>query len=153
MTFAIFDKAVRGPDLHVRTRISSVLRLTIAPAQFEQVDVWGESPAEQRRRRGRQLAGARLLGRVGSAGSGALLRVSDPAMRTRDLAAASARGRLADVTRRATHGVAIVLGDPTVQLGGAVGFDDTPDYASRRRLSDQTHQPCIFERRRLHHAA
>jgi hypothetical protein len=64
---------------------------------------------------------------LGSAGSGAPLRVSDPAIRTRDAAQASAKGRLADLARRTTFGVALVLGNAEVALGDAVTFLQAPD--------------------------
>lgn len=126
LTFAAFGKTV--PD-HTFTYAQDVLALEVAsmPQPFEGVHVWGESPASSE---GTEAASwlVRDFGDfMGAAGSGTALRISDPAIRTKDAADASAEGRLAALARRATFGIAVVLGGAEVALGDAVTFLQAPD--------------------------
>ncbi len=126
LTFAAFNKMT--PD-HVFTYAQDILRLEIAatPPPVERVEVWGESPASAEGVEAASWLTRDFSDALGAAGNGATLRLSDPAIRTRDAAQASAAGRLAILTRRATFGVAIVLGTAEVALGDAVTFLQTPD--------------------------
>jgi phage protein D len=140
LTFAGFD---RGSADHTFGYARDVLSLSVttAPPRFEAVEVWGESPASSEGAEAASWLVRDFSGSVGTAGSGPLLRVSDPAVRTGDAAATSAQGRLAALTRRATFGTAVVLGAPDVQLGDAVTFEDVPDA----RLEG------VFQVRRVRH--
>jgi phage protein D len=126
LTFAAFNKLT--PD-HVFIYAQDVLRLEVAtaPQPVQRVEVWGESPASVEGVEAASWLTRDFSDALGAAGSGTTLRLSDPAIRTRDAAQASAAGRLAVVTRRSTFGVAIVLGAAEVALGDAVTFLRTPD--------------------------
>ena len=126
LTFAAFDKVSAD---HEFTYARDVLSLQVSslPPMYEAVEVWGESPASAEGLEAASWLVRDFSGSVGSAGSGATLRLSDPAVRTRDAAGASARGRLAALARRSTFGVAVLLGYPDVVLGDAVSFADVPD--------------------------
>ncbi len=126
LTFAAFSKA--APD-RTFTYGQDVLSLdvTTVPQIFQGVEVWGESPASSEGMEAASWLVRDFSSSLGSAGSGAPLRVSDPAIRTRDAAQASAKGRLADLARRTTFGVALVLGNAEVALGDAVTFLQAPD--------------------------
>jgi hypothetical protein len=126
LTFATFDKA--APD-HRFTYARDVLSLEVRamPASAGRVEVWGESPASSEGAEAASWLVRDFSSSVGGAGTGTLLRVSDPAIRTKAAADASAGGRLAQLTRRATFGTAVVLGAPGVAVGDAVAFADAPD--------------------------
>jgi len=126
LAFAAFDKA--APDhqfAYARDVLSLGVRAT--PAPVGRVEVWGESPASSEGAEAASWLVRDFTGSVGAAGSGVTLRVSDPAIRTKAAADASAGGRLAVLTRRATFGVAVVLGAPDVAVGDAVAFTGVPD--------------------------
>ena len=141
LTFAAFSKA--APD-HTFVYAQDVLALEVAslPQAFERVEVWGESPASSEGTEAASWLVRDFSGSMGAAGSGAaLLRISDPAIRTKDAADASAEGRLAALARRATLGTAVILGDAEVTLGDAVTFLQVPD----ERLSG------VFQVKRVTH--
>ena len=126
LNFAAFDKAV--PD-HTFTYAQDVLSLEVAsmPPSFERVEVWGESPASSEGSEAASWLVRDFSGSMGAAGGGSTLRLSDVSIRTKDAAQTSAEGRLATISRRATFGVAIVLGSPEVAPGDSVTFRQAPD--------------------------
>jgi phage protein D len=126
LAFAAFDKTAADHQFTYARDVLSLRVTNLAPS-FASVEVWGESPASSK---GGESAGwlTRDFSRfVGRAGQGTVLRVSDPAVRTQDAAAAAANGRLAALTRQAVFGEAVVLGKAEVKLGDAVTFNDAPD--------------------------
>jgi phage protein D len=126
LNFAAFSRV--APD-HTFFYAQDVLSLEVAtlPQRFARVEVWGESPASAEGTEAASWLARDFASFLGTAGSGTALRISDPAIRTKDAAAASAKGRLADLTRRAIFGVAVILGNGEVALGDAVTFLQTPD--------------------------
>lgn len=118
-----------GTADHTFTYADDVLALEVAqmPAPYERVEVWGESPASSEGADAASWLARNSADFAGSAGSGPILRLSDPAIRTKDAADASAKGRLDVITRRATFGVAVVLGAAEVAAGDAITFRDVPD--------------------------
>ena len=126
LTFAVFDKVSADHRFSYARDVLSLEVATAAPI-YEKVEVWGESPASSEGVEAASWLVRDFSGSVGSAGSGATLRISDPALRTGDAAGQSAKGRLAVLSRRATFGVAEVLGSPSVALGSAVSFLNAPD--------------------------
>jgi phage protein D len=126
LTFAAFDKVTADHSFSYAKDVLS-LQVSTSPPAYQAVEVWGESPASAEGLEAASWLVRDFSGSAGSAGSGASLRLTDVAIRTRDAAGSSARGRLADLTRRATFGLAVVLGSPQVVLGDAVTFDGVPD--------------------------
>jgi hypothetical protein len=126
LTFVAFDKVAADHRFSYAKDVLS-LQVTISPPLYESVEVWGESPASAEGAEAASWLVRDFSASVGTAGFGSKLRLSDPAVRTRDAAGVSAKGRLAALTRRATTGVGIVLGSPAVALGDAVTFLDAPD--------------------------
>lgn len=126
LTFAAFDKLTADHRFNYARDVLS-LHVSASPPLYEAVEVWGDSPASSEGLEAASWLVRDFSGSVGSAGSGATLRVTDAAIRTRDAAGTSARGRLAAIARRATFGAAVVLGAPEVVLGNAVTFIDVPD--------------------------
>jgi hypothetical protein len=129
LTFAPFNK-VAADHLFTYARDVLALEATRPPPAFARVEVWGESPASSE---GVEAASwlvrdfSNSLGAAGPKGRpGNTLRVSDPAIRTKEAAVASAEGRLAAVTRRATFGTAMVVGNADVALADAVTFLQAP---------------------------
>jgi hypothetical protein len=125
LTFGAFNKF--APD-HLFTYAQDVLALQAAqlPATFGRVEVWGESPASSEGAEAASWLVRDFSNSLGVAGSGNTLRVSDPAIRTKEAAVASAEGRLAALTRRATFGTAVVVGKAEVALADAVTFLQAP---------------------------
>jgi phage protein D len=146
VVFAPFDKV--APD-HTFVYAQDVLALEVmaTPPPFEGVKVWGESPASAEGVEAASWLVRDFSSSAGTAGSGATLRVADPAIRTRDAAGASAEGRLAALARRATSGTAVVLGSPDVALGDAVTFMQAPDERLRGlfQVKRVTH---VYDKRR-----
>jgi hypothetical protein len=125
LTFATFSKV--APD-HLFTYAQDVLALQAAhlPPTFGRVEVWGESPASSEGAEAASWLVRDFSSSLGAAGSGNTLRVSDPAIRTKEAAVASAERRLGALTRRATFGTAVVVGNAEVALADAVTFLQAP---------------------------
>lgn len=117
-----------GAD-HRFTYARDVLTFEVAdlPQDVGRVEVWGESPASSEGVEAASWLVADFSASLGTAGSGTTLRISDPAIRTKDDAQASAKGRLAALSRQAVSGSAAVLGNPQVVVGAMVTVVDVPD--------------------------
>lgn len=125
LTFAAFNKV--APDqLFTYAQDVLALEVTRLPQTFGRVEVWGESPASSEGAEAASWLVRDFSSSLGAAGSGNTLRVSDPAIRTKEAAVASAEGRLGALTRRATFGTAVVVGNAEVALADAVTFLQAP---------------------------
>ncbi len=125
LTFAAFAKA--APD-HVLRYGQDLLAARVAQAapSSGKVEVWGESPASAEGAEAASWLAHDFSSARGSAGSGGLRRLDDPAIRTKEAAAASAEGRLGAIGRRASFGATVVLGAAQLVLGDAVSLLGSP---------------------------
>jgi len=123
----VFRPFQNGNTVHVLKRgrdlISLELRRGGAPAGA--VDAYGESPAGSQGAESWGWLTADGSRSKGSAGSGARRLLERPVLRTPDTTAAAARAALAQLTRAAVRGEAVLAGRPGLRLGDAVRLEDT----------------------------
>lgn len=91
-----------------------------------QVVVAGESPASAQGNDAWHWFAKDSGSFQGSAGQGNTLLIQDPGIRTKDAADTYAAGKLDLMTRAATQGRIVVLGNPDVKLGEAVEIEGVP---------------------------
>ena len=126
LTFAAFTKTTPDHDLRYGQHLISASVAATSPS-FGRLEVWGESPASADGVEAASWLAHDFSGSRGSAGSGNLRRLDDPALRTREATTASAKGRLAASAQRGRVGDAVLLGDAEVALGDAVRLHQAPD--------------------------
>ena len=121
----VFERFAGGPVAHVFEVGKHVLALDVlrTPPLASRVEAWGESPTASAGDDAASwlttdFSGSR--GVAGGSGSGPLLLLERPALRTRTAAATAASAALTTVERRTLRGRLTVLGRPQVHLGDAV---------------------------------
>jgi phage protein D len=124
-----------GRTAHVLRHGRDLLEVEVrrAPPRAGRVEAWGESPT------GSQGSGAwgwltpDFRGSRGSAGTGSLLLLERPALRTRAAARTAAEAALFTVRNRALAGRLKIMGRATVRLGDALRLESMPDESLNRR--------------------
>ena len=123
----VFRPFQAGNLVHVLRRGRDLIGVDVRRASpaAEAVEAWGESPTGSQ--------GAESWGWLtpdasrskGTAGSGTARLLERPVLRTAETANAAARAALAELSRRAVRGEAVLPGRPTLRLGDAVRLEET----------------------------
>lgn len=125
----VFQKFTGGKRVHVFEYTKHIVALDVArtPPRAGMVVAWGESPT------GSQGDGAwawltkDFSSSKGTAGSGALLLLERPALRTKDAAGTAAAAALTTIQRRTVRGKLLTIGRPQVMLGDAISLQGLAD--------------------------
>jgi phage protein D len=123
----VFRRFQNGNTVHVLKRGRDLISLDLrrGGAAAGAVDAFGESPTGSQGAESWGWLTADGSRSKGSAGSGAKRLLELPVLRTADTTAAAARAALAELTRAAVRGEAVLAGRPQVRLGDAVRLEDT----------------------------
>lgn len=123
----VFRRYGGGGTVHVLRRGRDVIGLDLRRAEpaAGAVELWGESPTGSQGAESWGWLTADASRSRGTAGSGTARVVERPVLRTAEAASAAARAALAELTRRATRGEAVLPGRPTLRLGDAVRLEET----------------------------
>ena len=125
----VFEKFVNGRTIHLFEYKKHILALDAqrSPPRAGLVEAWGESPAKGEADDTWAWLTKDFEGAKGSAGSGALLLLERPALRTADAARAAAEAALTAIKRRTLRGSLKSVGRPAVKLGDAIRLSEMPD--------------------------
>jgi phage protein D len=118
----VFERFAGGRTAHVFEVGKHVLALDVlrTPPRASRVEAWGESPTASAGDDAASWLTRDFSGSRGAAGSGPLLLLERPALRTRTAAATAAFAALTAIERRTLRGRLTVLGRPQVHLGDAI---------------------------------
>lgn len=118
----VFKKFINGKTVHVFEFAKHIVGLDVlrTPQASGLVDVFGESPGGSQGENSWAWLTKDFSGLKGSAGSGALLLLERPALRTREAARATANATLTNIQRRTLRGQVATIGRPEVKLGDAI---------------------------------
>jgi phage protein D len=97
------------------------------PAVAGRVEAWGESPTGSRGDSAWPWLTTDFKGSRGQAGSGSLLLLERPALRTRLAAHTAAQSALMEIQRRTLRGRLVILGRPQVRLGDSIRLKGLAD--------------------------
>lgn len=131
----VFKRFRNGESVHVLRRGRDLIALDVRRGQpaAASVEAYGESPTGAHGADSWGWLTADGAATRAVAGSGAKRLLERPVLRTAEAAGAAARAALAELTRRAVRGEAVLAGRPALRPGdavrleetGAVGADDT----------------------------
>jgi phage protein D len=125
----VFEQFFSGKRVHLFEFAKHVLELDVqrTPPVAGLVEAWGEGPTRAKGNRAWAWLTTDFGGSKGTAGSGALLLVERPALRTAAAARTAAEAALKNIRRRTIRGRVLSTGRPEVRLGDAVRFEGLPD--------------------------
>ena len=125
----VFEKFTNGKTIHVFEFAKHIVALDVertAP-KAGLVEAWGESPTGSKGDDAWPWLTTDFSGTKGSAGSGSLLLLERPALRTQDAARTAANATLTSIQRRTLRGRLLSLGRPEVKLGDAIRLSEMTD--------------------------
>src|SRR6266481_4387394 len=125
----VFEKFTNGKTIHVFEFAKHIVALDVertAP-KAGLVEAWGESPTGSKGDDAWPWLTTDFSGTKGSAGSGSLLLLERPALRTQNAARTAANATLTSIQRRTLRGCLLSLGRPEVKLGDAIRLSEMTD--------------------------
>jgi hypothetical protein len=127
----VFEKFTNGETIHVFEFGKHIVALDVARTAPKAglVEAWGESPSGSKGEDAWPWLTTDFSGTKGSAGSGNLLLLERPALRTRDAARTAADAALTMIKRRTLRGRLKTIGRPEVKLGDAIRLRGMADEA------------------------
>jgi len=125
----VFEKFTNGKTIHVFEFAKHIVALDVerTPPKAGLVEAWGESPSGSKGDDAWPWLTTDFTGTKGSAGSGSLLLLERPALRTQDAARTAANATLTSIQRRTLRGRLLSLGRPEVKLGDAIRLSEMTD--------------------------
>jgi hypothetical protein len=125
----VFEKFVNGKTVHIFEAGKHIVALDVlrTPALAGRVEAWGESPSGSEGDDAAAWLTTDFTDSKGTAGSGALLLLERPALRTRDAARTAADAALKRIHRRTLRGRLLTIGRPEVKLGDAIRLREMKD--------------------------
>jgi len=118
----VFERFSGGRTAHVLEFGKHILEMEVlrTPALAGRVEAWGESPSASRGDKAAAWLTTDFKGSRGEAGTGPLLLLERPALRTRQAAHTAAEAALLEIQRDTVRGRLVILGRPQVRLGDAI---------------------------------
>jgi phage protein D len=125
----VFEQFFNGKHVHLFEYAKHVLELDVlrTPPLAGLVEAWGESPTQAKGNKAWAWLTTDFGGSKGTAGSGALLLIERPALRTADAARTAAEAAHKNIQRRTVRGRVLTTGRPQIRLGDAINFTGLPD--------------------------
>lgn len=127
----VFEKFVNGKTVHLFDAGKHIVGLDVlrTPALAGRVEAWGESPSGSEGEDAAAWLTTDFTDSKGTSGSGPLLLLERPALRTRDAARTAADAALKRIQRRTLRGRLLTIGRPAVKLGDAIRLREMEDEA------------------------
>ena len=125
----VFERFANGKTVHILESGKHIIALDVlrTPARAGKIEAWGESPASSQGEDAASWLTRDFTGSRGEAGTGDLLLLERPSLRTREAAREAAQAALTEINRRTLRGRVVTIGRPEIKLGDAIRLREMAD--------------------------